>query len=80
MKSKKFEEKLKIKMNGEQTWNALQQGLLKTIEEVCPEKPPTTKPWIDDECWRLMQERAIERRRNPNGENSVMQQRKSRKH
>jgi len=46
-KQKEFEEKLKIKMNGEQTWNALQQGLLETIEEVCPEKPPMTKPWID---------------------------------
>ena len=67
-KQKEFEEKLKNKMNGEKTWNALQQRLLETIEEMCPVKPPTTKPWIDDECWKLMQERSIQRRRNPNGE------------
>jgi len=63
-----FEEKLKSKLEGDQTWTALKQGLMETIEEVCPKKSPATKPWIDNECWRLIQKRKEERKKNPNGE------------
>ncbi|XP_037780336.1 uncharacterized protein LOC119576766 [Penaeus monodon] len=68
MTKRTFEETLKRKVGDHLTWTSLHQGLVESIEEVCPEKPPVSKPWIDEECWRLIQERAGARQREMNSD------------
>ena len=65
-KKRIFEEKLKNKMGEDLTWESLQPALKEVIEEECPLKPQIKKPWITAECWRMIEERAEERRRNEN--------------
>ncbi|XP_063596230.1 uncharacterized protein LOC134773083 [Penaeus indicus] len=47
---------------------SLHQGLVESIEEVCPEKPPVSITWIDEECWRLIQERTGAKQRGMNSD------------
>ena len=55
-KKRIVEEKLKNTLGENLTWASLQTALRDIIEEVCPEKPPVKKPWITNECWRLIEE------------------------
>ena len=60
-KKEEFENNLKRRMGDDWSWSATQNALKQTIEDVCPLKTPARQPWIDGECWRLIEERAEEK-------------------
>jgi len=75
-----FEERLKNKLSAEETtWVTLEKGIKEAIQEECPVKPRVAKPWITPECWKLMEDRAAERSKNPNSEEHRIAARKVKK-
>ena len=64
-----FEAELKIKMSSKQlNWPDFSQALVATASEQCPKEQQPNKPWIDSECWELIEERRSAKKEHFQGE------------
>ena len=64
-----FEAELKIKMSSKQlNWPDFSQALVATASEQCPKEQQPNKPWIDSECWELIEERRSSKKEHFQGE------------
>lgn len=67
-RSAQYEESVRRKLdeNAEEeiTWNRLKTALLEKMEEVCPRTRVARKPWIDEECLQLIEERREMKKRH----------------
>ena len=64
-----FEAELKIKMSSKQlNWPDFSQALVATAREQCPKDQQPNKPWIDSECWELIEERRSAKKEHFQGE------------
>ena len=61
----KFEKTVKEKMGEDISWETFKMAVSEAIEETCPISKQAKKPWIDDTCWKLIEERREIRQRNP---------------
>ena len=54
-----FQSRIETKLRREKdlNWTVLANALRDTATEICPPKPAHLKPWIDDECRKLIEER-----------------------
>ena len=67
-----FETKLKAKFKGNQpSWDELAEALTATAHECCGVTLLPNKPWIDAECWKVIEERRHKQRRNVYKENGI---------
>ena len=64
-----FEAELKIMMSAKQlNWPDFSQAVVATASEPCPKEQQPNKPWIDSECWELIEERRSAKKEHFQGE------------
>ena len=61
-----FEGRVKEKIGNGRTWTDLQKALEEAIDEICPKKPNANKPWIDNDCWSLIEKRREAKKKGHN--------------